>query len=75
MSHHDNASRLLHRAHAHDGGHADGSALEVNATARDRGQDEAPAEGGKGAEHTKNLGESTLATQKTKTKQSVNSLI
>lgn len=56
LSHHDNASRLLHRAHAHDGGHADGSALEVNATARDRGRDEEAAEGGESAKHTKGLG-------------------
>lgn len=39
LSHHDDASRLLHGAHAHDGGHADGGALEVNAAVRDRGND------------------------------------
>lgn len=37
-THHDDASGLLHRAHAHDGRHADGGALEVNATAEDGGQ-------------------------------------
>ena len=37
-THHDNASRLLDRAHAHNGRHADGGALEVNAAAEDRGQ-------------------------------------
>lgn len=33
-THHDDASGLLHRAHAHDGRHADGGALEVNPAAR-----------------------------------------
>lgn len=31
-THHDNASRLLNCAHAHDGRHANGGALEVNPT-------------------------------------------
>jgi len=35
-AHHDNASRLLSRAHAHDGRHANGGALEVNPAASDR---------------------------------------
>lgn len=33
-THHDDASGLLHRTHAHDGRHADGGALEVNPAAR-----------------------------------------
>lgn len=35
-THHDNASRLLHSAHTHNGGHANSGALEVNPTAKDR---------------------------------------
>lgn len=31
-THHDNASRLLNCAHAHDGRHANGGALEINPT-------------------------------------------
>lgn len=31
-THHDNTSRLLNCAHAHDGRHANGGALEVNPT-------------------------------------------
>lgn len=43
-THHDNASRLLDRAHAHDGRHANSGALEVNPAAQHRGQ----KEGGEG---------------------------
>lgn len=35
-THHDDASRLLSCAHAHDGRHANGGALEVNPAATDR---------------------------------------
>lgn len=35
-THHDDASGLLHRTHAHDGRHADGGALEINSAARKR---------------------------------------
>ncbi len=38
-THHDDASGLLYCTHAHDGGHADGGALEVNPAAKDRGQE------------------------------------
>lgn len=37
-THHDNASGLLDCAHAHDGRHANGGALEVNPAAKDTGQ-------------------------------------
>lgn len=53
LSHHDDASRLLHRAHAHDGGHADGGALEVNAAVRGQRT-------GLGAEHTKFSGSNVI---------------
>lgn len=43
-THHDNASRLLHCAHAHNGGHANGGALEVNPTAWDIGQNSGGAQ-------------------------------
>lgn len=35
---HDDAARLLSCAHAHDGRHANGGALEVNPAAKDKGQ-------------------------------------
>ena len=35
-AHHDNASGLLSCAHAHNGRHANGGALEVNPAAEDR---------------------------------------
>lgn len=35
-THHDNASRLLHGAHAHNGSHANGGALEVDPAAKER---------------------------------------
>lgn len=37
-THHDNASRLFNSAHAHNGCHANGGALEVNPAAKDIGQ-------------------------------------
>lgn len=35
-THHDNTSRLLSSAHTHNGCHANGGALEVNPTAKER---------------------------------------
>jgi len=36
QTHHDNASGLLHCAHAHNGRHSNGGALEVNPAVQDR---------------------------------------